>query len=474
MASIYLEDVLAGQHLSPFTLGEFEEHLVHVQRSAENLYFYVWLADYTKQYREWEASLKEKKDPLAAIPSKASKPSGLSKGGLRDSIMPTRKAVVSVVPTFVRNVLVPKTKPEPVASQPQVHDAQLSRIHVSKDRIPDELRKSFEGLQTFVIPPRQSSQVLQEFELELNISEQLKDQFKHQAENSMDPEIFLTVKDEVRTMLSDSMRIWLMDCSGNSDRHRAQLTLCIGAFCVSLAVIGTVLFMVKTASVKIRLSLSPLVWIGLEIFFCGLFRTCPLIFMFGSFRQIHVWELGRAKEAAAITEKNLLSKRDDFLANRIKVRDSGQSCLHVPGSQSGSLPPDFHPSSPRKFWDLELNHGKSSDGLFICNGPKTWNPSHLAISMSCPSPKDAPAFSPTRLNPMCSHTMKQKPRKHKQHIRSHSSSAPIFGPLTRVMSPIAIRSHRMSILKSVVLATVLTSGWITLCLLVHLPYVDHS
>ncbi|PLW25323.1 hypothetical protein PCANC_17165 [Puccinia coronata f. sp. avenae] len=342
MASIYLEDVLAGQHLSPFTLGEFEEHLVHVQRSAENLYFYVWLADYTKQYREWEASLKEKKDPLAAIPSKASKPSGLSKGGLRDSIMPTRKAVVSVVPTFVRNVLVPKTKPEPVASQPQVHDAQLSRIHVSKDRIPDELRKSFEGLQTFVIPPRQSSQVLQEFELELNISEQLKDQFKHQAENSMDPEIFLTVKDEVRTMLSDSMRIWLMDCSGNSDRHRAQLTLCIGAFCVSLAVIGTVLFMVKTASVKIRLSLSPLVWIGLEIFFCGLFRTCPLIFMFGSFRQIHVWELGRAKEAAAITEKNLLSKRDDFLANRIKVRDSGQSCLHVPGNLESITPRNIH------------------------------------------------------------------------------------------------------------------------------------
>ncbi|PLW37068.1 hypothetical protein PCANC_16311 [Puccinia coronata f. sp. avenae] len=141
---IYLEDVLAGQHLSPFTLGEFEEHLVHVQRSAENLYFYVWLADYTKQYREWEASLKEKKDPLAAIPSKASKPSGLSKGGLRDSIMPTRKAVVSVVPTFVRNVLVPKTKPEPVGIS-------------ASDRIPDELRKSFEGLQTFVIPPRQSS-----------------------------------------------------------------------------------------------------------------------------------------------------------------------------------------------------------------------------------------------------------------------------------------------------------------------------
>jgi len=37
MANINLEDVLAGQHLSPFTLGEFEEHLVHVQRSAENL-----------------------------------------------------------------------------------------------------------------------------------------------------------------------------------------------------------------------------------------------------------------------------------------------------------------------------------------------------------------------------------------------------------------------------------------------------
>ncbi|OAV91047.1 hypothetical protein PTTG_12635 [Puccinia triticina 1-1 BBBD Race 1] len=462
---VNLEDVLAGQHLSPFTLGEFEEHLVHVQHSAENLYFYFWLSDYTKQYREWQASLSDRKKSLTPIPDNlATRP---LKGGIRESWKLKRKGVARLVPPFVRNVLAAKSQGE-MAPGPgdQVHEVQLSSIPqgLPNAPVPEELQKSFESLQSFVIPPRQSNQALQDFELELNISQQLKDQFKAQADNSMDPDIFSPIKKEVMTMLSDSMLSWLMDCSGNSDKHRARLTLCIGVFCVSLAVIGTVLLMTKTTSAEIRLCLSPLVWIGLEIFFCGLFRTCPLIFMFGSFRQIHVWELGRAKEAAAVTEKNLLSKRHDFLENQGKMSSGSGHSLTPSECQRGLV--------PSRFWDSGVNF-RSSNELIFYGPPHDRNLPHVSISMS-PSRNNTPILNRTRSNtPSAICARKLKLRKQSRRTRSHSSSAPIFGPLTKVLSPVAIRSHRLSILKSMVLATILTAAWIAICLLVHTGHIPH-
>lgn len=223
--------------------------------------------------------------------------------------------------------------------------------------------------------------------------------------------------------------------------------------------------MIKTNSAEIRLCLSPLVWIGLEIFFCGLFRTCPLIFMFGSFRQIHVWELGRAKEAAAITEKNLLSKRHDFLVNQVKTISNG--------SGHGSLNPSEYERClmTSRFWDSGVNF-QSSNKLIVYGPPDDRNLPHVSISMSS-SRNDAPAINSTKSTPssaFCTRTLKFRKQLRRQ---SHSSSAPIFGPLTKVLSPVAIRSHRTSILKSMVLATLLTAAWIAMCLLVHNGHIPH-
>lgn len=457
-----LEDILAGRHLSPYTLGEFEEHLVHVQHSAENLYFYFWLSDYTKQYREWQASFGERKEPLTPIPDNVTSPDGHSKCAIRDSLRLTRNRVARLVPMFVRKAL--PTKPK-ATSQHGLHaEVQLSPLpqELSNTPVPEELMKSFESLQSFILPPRQSNQALHDFEFELNISQQLKDQFRLQAANSLDPEIFSPIKKEVINMLSDSMRSWLLDCSGNSDKHRAQLTLCIGAFCVILAVIGTVLLMTKTTRVKFTLCLSPLVWIGLEIFFCGVFRTCPLIFMFGSFRQIHFWELGRAKEAAAITERNLLSKRHDFLQNQTKLNsESGHGSL-----TSSEYQPALIPS---KFWDSGFNL-KPSNGLIVY-GPDDRHLRQVSMSMGCSSHNTTSALSPTQPAPCSPRTRKMKLWKQSQSTQLHGSSAPMFGPLTKVLSPVAIKSHRLSILKSVVLATLLTAAWILICLLVHTQHI---
>jgi len=53
---VSLEDVIAGKHLPPLGLPEFESYLMHVERSHENLYFMLWFKTYEKQYQSWSRS----------------------------------------------------------------------------------------------------------------------------------------------------------------------------------------------------------------------------------------------------------------------------------------------------------------------------------------------------------------------------------------------------------------------------------
>lgn len=54
---IQLQDVIAGRHLPPLGRKEFEDFLYFKEHSEENLYFYVWLADYEAQWSAWANSV---------------------------------------------------------------------------------------------------------------------------------------------------------------------------------------------------------------------------------------------------------------------------------------------------------------------------------------------------------------------------------------------------------------------------------
>lgn len=64
--NVRLEDVLARRHLPPIGLKDLEEYLLYVERTPENLYFILWLKDYTARYHAWvqreKVSLVHKKD----------------------------------------------------------------------------------------------------------------------------------------------------------------------------------------------------------------------------------------------------------------------------------------------------------------------------------------------------------------------------------------------------------------------------
>jgi len=66
MANVTLGDVLANKHLSPLSLVDFEGYLAHKELSAENLYFVLWLTEYTKLWNEQGPARADA--PLALLP----------------------------------------------------------------------------------------------------------------------------------------------------------------------------------------------------------------------------------------------------------------------------------------------------------------------------------------------------------------------------------------------------------------------
>ncbi|KAG5648311.1 hypothetical protein DXG03_004883 [Asterophora parasitica] len=55
---IRLEDVLNRKHLPPLGLKDFEEWLLYVENCPENLYFTLWLREYTAKYHQWAGACK--------------------------------------------------------------------------------------------------------------------------------------------------------------------------------------------------------------------------------------------------------------------------------------------------------------------------------------------------------------------------------------------------------------------------------
>ncbi|KAI5834409.1 hypothetical protein K523DRAFT_263238 [Schizophyllum commune Tattone D] len=64
---IRLEDVLNRRHLPPLGLKDFEEWLLYVEKSPENLYFTLWLREYTIYYQHWLAQAKSSTVTSAGI-----------------------------------------------------------------------------------------------------------------------------------------------------------------------------------------------------------------------------------------------------------------------------------------------------------------------------------------------------------------------------------------------------------------------
>ncbi|GAA5911510.1 uncharacterized protein JCM6883_005781 [Sporobolomyces salmoneus] len=64
LSEVTLDDVLQGRHTPPLTLRDFEDYLAFKEKSAENLYFHLWLTEYTKLYQAHVASERPQDESL--------------------------------------------------------------------------------------------------------------------------------------------------------------------------------------------------------------------------------------------------------------------------------------------------------------------------------------------------------------------------------------------------------------------------
>ncbi|KAG1733034.1 uncharacterized protein EDB91DRAFT_1238656 [Suillus paluster] len=66
---VNLDDVLERKHLPPLGLKDFEEYLLYVEQSPENLYFLLWLKEYTTRYHIWAQRTKATLAPATPDPA---------------------------------------------------------------------------------------------------------------------------------------------------------------------------------------------------------------------------------------------------------------------------------------------------------------------------------------------------------------------------------------------------------------------
>lgn len=64
LCEVTLDDVLQGRYTPPLTLRDFEDYLAFKEKSAENLYFHLWVQEYTKLYNAHSASTRPQDEAL--------------------------------------------------------------------------------------------------------------------------------------------------------------------------------------------------------------------------------------------------------------------------------------------------------------------------------------------------------------------------------------------------------------------------
>ncbi|KAG5352920.1 hypothetical protein C0989_012157 [Termitomyces sp. Mn162] len=75
LLQIRLEDILNRKHLPPLGLKDFEEWLLYVEDCPENLYFILWLKEYTVKYHQWAAASKARRQTVRYLQDRAPAPS---------------------------------------------------------------------------------------------------------------------------------------------------------------------------------------------------------------------------------------------------------------------------------------------------------------------------------------------------------------------------------------------------------------
>lgn len=101
--------------------------------------------------------------------------------------------------------------------------------------------------------------------------------------------------DENQTHFSSDLFIVCCRCLCCDDIFEDSVGFAIGVGIVgiAMAILLAIILIRNSPQRCLRFTSIPLFWTSFATLVAGLYRTCPIIFIFGSWRQIHSWELLR-------------------------------------------------------------------------------------------------------------------------------------------------------------------------------------
>lgn len=275
---VRLDDVLARRHLPPIGLKDLEEYLLYVERTPENLYFILWLKDYTARYHAWA---QREKMSLVNKKNKMTSKSHRQKFPLPPTPDPAlamfylRAKQTFFTPNGEYELNIPSDVLAPFHTTPHTHP-----LHTHPQ---DHNRSSL----------------------------------WHSQSVHPDPAVFTEVAIEARNMLNESLNRFVRAAYTNVGSQRALCGILAGCL---FTLVGGVLPLVLTTGRwnsgphirLIRLAALPGLWFGLTVLIAslqGVSKTyvtgsgmtradhhpqiCLMVYIFGDLRQLRKYELAR-------------------------------------------------------------------------------------------------------------------------------------------------------------------------------------
>lgn len=282
---VRLDDVLDRRHLPPLGLKDFEEYLLYVEQAPENLYFILWLKEYTTRYHAWTQRAK----------------AAFTNDTLR----------VGNVPSAPRRLL--RNPPPP--------DPSLAMFYARAKQTFFTPRADYElDIPSDILGPFHSSSHSPTSQARVQNSSAL----WYSQSAHPDPAVFAEVAIEARSMLNESLQRFVRVASTNVGSQRAACGIAGG--CFFILVTGVLPLTLTTGRWNvgphgrfIPLTAFPGLWLGLTILIASLqgvcicysnsivsaeyiFRQiCLMIYVFGDLRQLRKFELARPAISHPIT-----------------------------------------------------------------------------------------------------------------------------------------------------------------------------
>ncbi|KAH7341117.1 hypothetical protein B0J17DRAFT_654280 [Rhizoctonia solani] len=267
---IPLTEILDDLHASPLSLREFEEYLLYVERTVENLYFCLWLKQYTQTYRDWERRQPQPSDADFGTPSTSTfrRPADRNR---------TRSINVPLANSFQRakRLFFDASSQYELNVTEDMIDPIREWVKPPKKRTPGSKKsKRVEAWEECPEPEPERDSEIQEVS------------FVHPH-----PDSFQRVLTEIEGTLRQSLTRFFQLSFTNSGRSHDKLGYSVWFIYIMASVAASASLIINHRHRALRLVVTPMLLLAWTVGLSTYNGICPAIFAFGDARQVYPYEI---------------------------------------------------------------------------------------------------------------------------------------------------------------------------------------